>query len=187
MLAFAGATLFLYLCIKFLKTMIAVARINRLFGVDGEVIINLYDTFPEPFSLDTPLFAKVDSLNVPLYCEKFERRGRSNAQVAFADIDTERRVGEFMGTELYCTEGGEESEYTDSDEFFMEDLIGFKVTADGIKGELVDFYDNKNNPLFAMVLDGKDALVPAVEEFIIAIDFEGKHIEFSLPEGLLDL
>ncbi|MFI3293042.1 MAG: ribosome maturation factor RimM [Rikenellaceae bacterium] len=167
--------------------MIAVARINRLFGVDGEVIINLYDTFPDSFSLDTPLFAKVDSLNVPLYCEKFERRGRANAQVAFADIDTERRIGEFMGMELFCTESEEESEYADSDEFFMEDLIGFKVTADGIEGELIDFYDNKNNPLFAMKLGDREILVPAAEEFIMAINFEGRHITFSLPEGLLDL
>ncbi|MFI3283353.1 MAG: ribosome maturation factor RimM [Rikenellaceae bacterium] len=167
--------------------MIAVARINKLFGVDGEVIINLYDTFPESFTLDTPLFAMVDSLNVPLYCEKFERRGRSNAQVAFADIDNERRISEFMGMELYCTESDEPSEYADSDEFFLEDLVGFKVTADAARGEIVDFYDNKNNPLFAMVLDGREVLVPAAEEFIVAIDFEGRHIEFSLPEGLLDL
>ncbi len=167
--------------------MIAVARINKLFGVDGEVIINLYDTFPDSFSIDTPLFAKVDTLNVPLYCEKFERRGRTNAHVAFADIDTERRVGEFVGMELFCTESCEESEYADSDEFFMEDLIGFKVTADGVEGELTDFYDNKNNPLFAMMLDGREVLVPAAEEFIVSIDFEARHIVFSLPEGLLDL
>ncbi len=167
--------------------MIAVARINKLFGVDGEVIINLYGTFPESFTLDTPLFAKVDSLNVPLYCDKFERRGRSNAQVAFADIDTERRIMEFMGTELYCTESDEQSEYEDSDEFFMEDLIGFKATANGISCTITDFYDTKDNPLFALELEGREVLVPAAEEFIVAIDFEGEHIEFSLPEGLLEL
>ncbi|MFR9552810.1 MAG: ribosome maturation factor RimM [Rikenellaceae bacterium] len=167
--------------------MIAVARINKLFGVDGEVVINLYNTFPESFTLDTPLFAKVDSLNVPLYCDKFERRGRSNAQVAFADIDSERRVLEFVGTELYCTESDDESEYADSDEFFMEDLIGFNATANGINGSIVDFYDTKDNPLFAIEFNGREVLVPAAEEFIVAIDFEGEHIEFSLPEGLLDL
>ncbi len=167
--------------------MIAVARINKLFGVDGEVVINLYNTFPENFTLDTPLFAKVDSLNVPLYLDSFEKRGRTNAHVAFADIDTERRIMEFIGMELYCAESDEESEYDDSDEFFMEDLIGFSVTADGLKGKLTDFYENKNNPLFAVTLDNKEVLIPAAEEFITYIDFDGKHIEFSLPEGLLDL
>ncbi len=169
--------------------MIAVARINKLFGVDGEVIINLYNTFPERYSLETPLFAKVDSLNVPLYCEKFERRGRTNAQVAFADIDTERRISEFLGMELFCTESDDQNEYEDSDEFFMEDLIGFSVVANNIKGELTDYYDNKDNPLFGLHLDGHkgEVLVPAAEEFIVAIDFEGGSIEFSLPEGLLEL
>ncbi len=167
--------------------MIAVARINKLFGVDGEVVINLFDTFPEDFNLDMPLFVKVDSLNVPLYCEKFERRGRSNAQVAFADLDTERRVSEFMGRELFVAESDESDEYEDSDEFFMEDLVGFSVTADGVKGALSDFYDYKDNPLFGITIEGREILVPANEEFIAAIDFEGEHIEFSLPEGLLEL
>ncbi|MFR9602290.1 MAG: ribosome maturation factor RimM [Rikenellaceae bacterium] len=169
--------------------MIAVARINKLFGVDGEVIINLYNTFPDNFSTQTPLFAKVDSLNVPLYCEKFERRGRTNAQVSFADIDTQRRITEFLGMELYCPESDDQSEYEDSDEFFMEDLIGFAVEANGFAGEFTEFYDNKNNPLFGVRLDGREGeiLIPAAEEFITYIDFEGGRIEFSLPEGLLEL
>ncbi len=167
--------------------MIAVARINKLFGVDGEVVINLYDTFPDSFTLDTPLFAKVDSLNVPLYCEKFERRGKTNAQVSFADLDTQRRISELLGGELYCVESEESEEYEDSDEFFMEDLIGFSVLADGIEGQLTDFYDNKNNPLFELTLQGRAVLVPAAEEFIVMIDFERRYVEFSLPEGLLDL
>ncbi len=172
----------------------SVARINRLFGVDGEVMITIYPTFPDSFEMDEPLFAKVDGLNVPLYIEKFERRGKAGAVVAFADINTERRISEFLNTELYLPENEDDmSELSVDDEFTMEDLIGFSVEAtvgDGIiyGGEVTEYYDSHKNPLFEVTFEGgREVLIPAAEEFIAGINFEKQHIVFLLPEGLLDL
>lgn len=180
-----------------------VARIGKLFGRGGEVMMTLYSTFPEKFDAkSTPLFAKVDGLNVPLYLEKFERRGRAGAIVSFADIDTERRVTEFLAMELYMVdcEGDELGDGSADDEFTMEDLIGFAVEAttvvgeyggepEIVKGEVVDYYDNLKNPLFGISVEGREGevLIPAAEEFIGGIDFEGRRIVFLLPEGLLNL
>ncbi|MFI3288918.1 MAG: ribosome maturation factor RimM [Rikenellaceae bacterium] len=171
-----------------------VARISRLFGTDGEVMMTLYPTFPENFNTSKePLFAKIDGLNVPLYLDKFERRGRAGATVLFADIDTERRVSELLGCELYIAESEEDmSEGSDDDEFTLEDLIGFSVeatTGDGniVEGELTAYYDNLKNPLFGVTIEGREVLIPAAEEFIAGIDFEGERIVFLLPEGLLEL
>lgn len=173
----------------------SVARISRLFGTGGEVMITIYPTLPEDFDPSTePLFAKIDGLNVPLYLEKFERRGRAGAVVSFADIDTERRVSELLSTELYIADVEEDmSEAYADDEFTLEDLVGFSVeatTGDGIvhEGEIVAYYDSSKNPLFGVTLQGgKEVLIPAAEEFFAGIDFDEGHIVFMLPEGLLDL
>ncbi len=152
-------------------------------------MITLYSNFPANFDTSAePLFAKVDGLNVPLYFEKFERRGRAGAVVSFADIDTERRVREFLNTELYVGERGEDmSEVYADDEFTLDDLVGYTVeTTSGEEGEITSFYDGKN-PLFGVTIGGKEVLIPAAEEFIAGIDFEGGHIIFSLPEGLINL
>ncbi|MFI3248121.1 MAG: ribosome maturation factor RimM [Rikenellaceae bacterium] len=171
-----------------------VARVNRLFGTGGEVMITLYPTYPEDFNkFEEPLFAKIDGLNVPLYFEKFERRGRAGAVVSFADIDTERRVTELLNIELYMAEAEEDmSEGSVEDEFTMDDLVGYSVEAtcgdgDIVYGELTAFYDNPNNPLFGVMIDQKEVLIPAAEEFIAGIDFERERIIFILPEGLLEL
>ncbi len=157
-------------------------------------MITLYPDFPEDFDLDNPLFAKVDGLNVPLYLEKFERRGKAGAVVSFADIDTERRVSEFLNTELYLPESEDDGDYYSADdEFTMEDLVGFKVEAtvgDGIisAGELTEYYDSHKNPLFEVTFEGgREVLIPAAEEFIAGIDFDAHTIVFLLPEGLLEL
>ncbi len=171
--------------------MLSVARINRLFGVDGQVMISLYPTLPEDFDCNEPLFAKIGGLNVPLYIEHFERRGRAGAVVAFADIDTERRATELLNSELFMAENEEELEDIDGEEFFMEDLVGFTVEAisqgESYAGELTAYYDSTKNPLFGVTIDGREVLVPAAEEFIGGIDFEGHKIIFILPEGLLEL
>ena len=48
--------------------MLTVGRITKLFGVKGEVVINLYDTLPDNFNWEEqPFFTKVEELVVPLF------------------------------------------------------------------------------------------------------------------------
>lgn len=203
-------------------------RINKLFGTEGGVMLSLYPAFPEDFTTETPLFVTIDSLEVPLWCDRFERRGISGAVAAFADFDTERRAQELLGLEFRIGQ----AEAEDDDEFYLEDLIGFSVTAEELgtgetddtqatqaaagtdqtgtaeteaaasasasetgtartagkwHGTVTDYYDSDMNPLFELEIDGRQVLVPAVEEFIAHIDFEGRTMHLMLPEGLIGL
>ena len=163
--------------------MIAVGRIGRLFGTEGGVMITLYTTFPDDFRMEEPLFILVDELAVPLFCSSFERRGQSSAVANFDDIDTERRAEEWLvGREIFIEEGEQ-----DDDEFYMEDLIGFKASVGRQRGEVIDYYDSEANPLFEIAIGDKQHLIPAQEEFIAHIDFDKRTIKFVLPEGLLEL
>ena len=203
---------------------IPAGRINKLFGTDGGVMLSLYADFPADFDTDIPLLVTIDALEVPLWCERFERRGASGAVAAFADFDTERRAQELLGLEFRIRFDEE-----DDDEFYMEDLIGFAVTGfemrhggtensnsnsnsnsnedansgsndnantaagDGtppagqFAGRVADYYDSEANPLFELEIGGRRVLVPAAEEFIAHIDFEGRTMKMILPERLIDL
>lgn len=88
----------------------AVARVSKTFGQNGELTLNLYDSFPQDFNPSEPLFVVIDKLAVPLFCDRFQRRGRSGAVVAFGDIDTERRAAELIGLELYLSPGPDEED-----------------------------------------------------------------------------
>ena len=172
--------------------LVPAGRINKPFGTEGGLMLSLYADFPEEFTpQQTPLFVEIDSLDVPLWCERFERRGISGAVASFADFDTERRAAELVGLE-FRIESGERND----DEFYLEDLIGFHV--EGIEtrheaeplhfeGRLTDYYDSEANPLFELETGGRRVLVPAVEEFIAHIDFEQRSVKLVLPEGMTDL
>ena len=168
-------------------------------------MLSLYADFPEEFDTGTPLLVTIDALEVPLYCERFERRGTSGAVASFADFDTERRAQELVGLEFRIEMNGEEDDY----EFYLENLIGFAVVAEEagassgraataagetgacasgkLCGTVTDYYDSDANPLFELEIGGRQVLVPAVEEFIARIDFEGRTMHLVLPEGLLTL
>lgn len=179
-------------------------RINKLFGTEGGVMLSLYEAFPDDFDpAETPLFVAIDGLDVPLWCERFERRGAAGAVASFADLDTPRRARELLGREFRI-----DLAQDDGDEFYLEDLIGFVVetetfgagdaaaddaaaSPDGAHvcrhGVVSDYYDSELNPLFELEIDGRRVLVPAVEEFIAHIDFEARTIRMVLPAGLTEL
>ena len=158
-------------------------RINRLFGTDGGVMLSLYPAFPADFDpAATPLLVTIDALEVPLWCDRFERRGMAGANVEFADFDTSRRAEELVGRILYMAED-EESD----DEFYMEDLIGFAIEAGELRGTVTDYYDSDMNPLFGIDFGDGERLIPAAEEFIARIDFDRRRIRMILPDGLAEL
>ena len=68
--------------------LLPVAKVTKLFGAErgGGVVVALYTEFPEDFAPESePLFVRIDSLDVPLWCERFERRGAAGALAEFAD------------------------------------------------------------------------------------------------------
>lgn len=165
-------------------------RINKLFGTDGGLMLSLYSTFPDNFDPQTmPLMVTIDALEVPLWCDRFERRGIAGAMASFADFDTERRAQELIGLEFRVDDPADEQD----DEFYLEDLIGFEAVVEEAGSEtkhagiVTDFYDSEMNPLFEVETGGHQVLIPAAEEFIAHIDFEERRIHFVLPEGLLNL
>ena len=165
-------------------------RINKLFGTDGGLMLSLYSTFPDNFDPQAmPLMVTIDALEVPLWCDRFERRGIAGATASFADFDTERRAQELIGLEFRVDDPADEQD----DEFYLEDLIGFEAVVEEAGSEtkhagiVTDFYDSEMNPLFEVETGGHQVLIPAAEEFIAHIDFEERRIHFVLPEGLLNL
>ncbi len=164
--------------------LLPIGKIGKVFGAKGELTVVLYDTFPESVNFEEPVYVDVDSLTVPLFFDKFEPRGRAGATVMFADIDTERRASELVGKEFSMAV--ERSE--DDDELYMEDLVGFVAeVGNGVEGVVTDYIDSEMNPLFEIEIEGREVLIPAVDDFVEEIDVEQQRVVFCLPEGMLSL
>ena len=84
------------------------------------------------------------------------------------------------------------SDYNDTlegeDEVPLDFFIGFTSVINGKNGKIVEIDDSTANVLFVIdTIDGKQILIPAVEEFITDFDSKNKTIKMEVPDELLDL
>jgi len=167
----------------------AAGRIVKTFGLNGELVVSLYDTFTEHTEGES-VTIEIDGIRTPLFFASFRRRGQSKAVVVFEDLETEYRASELVGREFYLPsapqQGGEEEE---GDEIYLEDLVGYTVRIEGqtATGQIVGLVDHEFNPLLEVAWGGRQILIPAADELIAAIDPSKRSVVFDLPEGLLDL
>lgn len=157
----------------------AVARVSKTFGQNGELTLNLYDSFPQDFNPSEPLFVVIDKLAVPLFCDRFQRRGRSGAVVTFGDINTERRAAELLGLELYLNGPDAPDEEDDEGDglIYLEDLVGYTVRLAGenpdttVSNPPLPSLSSESNPGSELSETGRDeqrsgSAADRIEEFI---------------------
>lgn len=169
------------------KTNATVAgRIVKTFGLGGELVVNLYDTFPDEMNGE-PVTIEIDGIRTPFFFASFRRRGVSKAVVVFEDMESEYRASELVGREFFLPAEPEAEEL--DDEIYLEDLVGYTLRAEGRSemGAITGLIEHELNPLFEVEWSGRQVLIPAADELIVAIDERARSLTMALPDGLLDL
>lgn len=170
---------------------IKIAKIGKIFGLNGELTLRLYDTFPDDVDFQEPLFVYINGLLVPLFIKSFSKKGNNKAVVVFDDIDSQYRATEFIGADVvaFSQEDLAEAKDEDDDNIYFEDFIGysFEDQVSEKTGNIVNFIDHKFNPIFAVELNEEEFYIPANDDMIIEIDTTNRKITFSLPDGIFDI
>ncbi|MFI3263562.1 MAG: 16S rRNA processing protein RimM [Rikenellaceae bacterium] len=161
-----------------------VAKITKVYSESGELQLRLYDNFNELVDLTEPLFAEIDSLEVPVFIGDFLKRGSSKATIKIDDIDSDLRALEFVDKELYLYVEDE-----DDGELYYEDMGGFKIidSRSGKSGIITEYIDYNDNPLFSTDFNGIEVMIPVNDDIIDEIDEDIKVVKVTLPEGLIEL
>ncbi|MCI8645748.1 MAG: 16S rRNA processing protein RimM [Firmicutes bacterium] len=76
------------------------------------------------------------------------------------------------------------------DSYYVRDLVGLQAMDESgnVLGKVTDVIQSSSQDLYQIRMeDGKNILLPAVKEFVLAIDMEGKTMTVRLPDGLLEL
>ena len=102
-------------------------------------------------------------------------------------FDNINQVLHLVGREIYADRGALPE--LPSDEFYWSDLLGLQVeTSDGEGlGELVDIIETGSNDVYVVKKDGREVLIPALEDVVLSVDLTAGRMTVALPEGLLDL
>lgn len=102
-------------------------------------------------------------------------------------FDSINQVLHLVGREIYADRGALPE--LPGDEYYWSDLLGLQVvTREGVPlGELVDIIETGSNDVYVVKKDGRELLIPALDDVVLAVDLAAKRMTVSLPEGLLDL
>lgn len=164
-----------------------IGKIGKPHGVSGEINFMFDDDVFDRTDAEY-LVLDIDGILVPFFMEEYRFRSDSTAIVKFCDIDTQEKVRELTGCEVFFPRvhtGDEDGVVT------WSAIVGFAVIdqATGRKvGILRSVDDSTVNTLFEVSTDdGQDMLLPAHEELIADIDMAGQTITMHLPDGVFDL
>ncbi len=163
-----------------------IAKILRGHGIKGEMKISPMNRHLNGIKKETVVFLsdrfnKIQVVNI----EKM-RLSRAEGIVKFREIDDRTAADKFAGGYLLIDKSDLPS--LPKDEYYIDDLIGMEVLDDkGSKiGVLNEVYSQSSYDIYEVLHDGKRSLVPAVAEFVTAIDTKKRTITLRVIEGLLD-
>ncbi|MCB2378090.1 ribosome maturation factor RimM [Hymenobacter sp. BT635] len=119
--------------------------------------------------------------------EKLQPQADERALLKLTGIDSIEAAEPLRNAKLYRPLA--ELPALEDDQFYFHDVIGYTVV-DEVLGELgtvETFYEMPQQDLMGMRYQGKEVLVPVVDELISHADQQAKKLYVHLPEGLLDV
>jgi 16S rRNA processing protein RimM len=160
--------------------------ITKTFGYKGQVIIYLDTDEPEKYKDLESVFVKQEDEILPYLIEEFIYKGANQAIVKFADTDGET-VKNLVKSELYLPLSFLPP--LTGNRFYFHEVTGFDVIdkEKGNIGKCVDFIEINHQSIMQIDYNGKEILIPAVDDIFDTVDRETKTITITAPEGLIDI
>jgi 16S rRNA processing protein RimM len=170
--------------------LVRVGYIFRPHGVKGELKVKPETDDPAQFESFETVFVGPDAVAVAelgVESVRYQESKRGLTVILRLDeIDTRETAQSIVKQWVFVPE--DDLDLTDA-EVFIHDLIGLDVVDE--EGEPVGMVSNLmelpgHDVLVLRRTDGREALVPLVEDFVIEIDLDAERIVVRLIEGMID-
>lgn len=167
---------------------IQIGKIVSAVGLKGEVKIYSYAGSKERYESLARLIVATPGPGEKEYAIENVRYQKEMVIVKLAGVDDRNQAEALRESEVFITE--DDLEELPADTFYIRDLLGCRVleAESGRElGTLSDVIQNSAHDLYQVDLtDGRQALIPAVGQFIAAVDPAQREIRVRLIPGLLD-
>jgi 16S rRNA processing protein RimM len=162
-------------------------KIVRTFGSKGEVV----------FQIDAEIFARIKKLEsvylkinenlVPFFIELIQPKAKGQVMVKFMDVENSDEASLLTGCDAFIPIGMLPKQK--GTQLYSIEIEGYAVI-DANRGEcgtVRTVLEMPQQALLAIDFNGKEILVPIVDEIVKKIDRKTKTIHIEAPEGLIEL
>lgn len=168
-----------------IKDCFYLGKVTKPWGVKGQMVLFLDVDSPEEYAELDSAFVEVKDKLVPHFFHIDSLNG-NKAVVTFEEISVEQ-ASALVGHELYLPL--DLLPKLEGNKFYFHEVLGFRVI-DGEKGDvgtLEQVIEYPAQPLFQIMKNGVEILVPVIDEVVANVDREQKIIYINAPKGLIDL
>ncbi len=162
-------------------------KIAKKFSFKGEVLAYLDTDEPELYENLESVFVECNKHLVPFFIESSSIHKNDFLRIRFEDINSESEAEAILGNDLYLPL--KMLPKLTGNKFYFHEVIGFDIEDQrlGIIGKIQSINDSTAQPLFEVLKDGVEILVPIIDHFLVKVDRENKIIIMDLPEGLVEM
>ncbi|ANW95332.1 ribosome maturation factor RimM [Wenyingzhuangia fucanilytica] len=162
-------------------------KIVRKHSFKGEVVIKLDTDEPELYENLESVFVEHGKDLIPFFIEERLLQKGNQLRVRFETVDTEQDADAIMNSGIYLPLSFLPK--LTGNKFYFHEIIDF-TAVDVERGEfgiIKGVNDTTAQPLFEIMNDGVEILIPMIDEFIKEIDRKGKRVVLQTPPGLIDM
>lgn len=162
-------------------------KITKFNRKTGELTIRTMADNADDYDEAPVFFFEVDGGLVPFYASLIKIRDTKTMQVLIEDYEGPEKAAQFVDCVVFFPMA--DSSESGSDEFYFHEIIGYKVIDHNLGdiGILEDILDRPEQELLQINHQGKEILIPLVDEIFETIDQQKKQLLINAPEGLIDL
>ena len=163
---------------------LAVGLLRKPHGLRGDLLLEIYTDFPERLKPGSTILA--GDKHQPL---KITRRRPTNDGLilGFEGINNPEEAGKYRATVVYVPTA--DRPVLPEGQYYHHEMIGLTIiNEDGTTlGALSEIIITGANDVYVVTpAEGKDILLPALKEVILAIDLPAKTMRVHLLPGLID-
>jgi 16S rRNA processing protein RimM len=166
--------------------MIRIGKIVATHGLQGGLIMTHLAASGDWLHPDHILFLELNKDSfIPFFVRQAKAAGKGEYMVRLEDVDSVEDAKLLIGKPVHVREDILMDHVADTPLLW----IGFQVvdrTKGGI-GPLDDVMQTGGQWLGKIMMEGREVLVPLVEQMIIEVNIRNRFIRMDLPEGLLEV
>jgi len=162
---------------------LAVGRIRRPHGVHGQVLMEIYTDFPERLLPQRSVYAGRNHRELKLTSVRGHHDG---LLLGFEGIVTPEDAGLLRNQILYV-DAWKQPELPDG-EYYHHQLIGMQVVDENNQnlGILTEILETGANDVYVIrAVEGRELLLPAIPDVIMAVDVPSKMMRVHVLPGLI--
>ena len=169
-----------------MPSMIRIGKIVATNGLQGAVVLTHIVGESTWLKKDDVLFLELNKESfIPFFVTVVKPLNKEEYILNVEDVDTLEAAKKLIGKQAYVKEDIL-SKYTSDSPLLW---IGFNIVDKerGSVGEIEDVMQTGHQWLAKVTYEGREVLIPLIDQMILDTNVRNKFIRMELPEGLLDI